>query len=74
MRYLIPLLAVILVAIIFPTHPLAWVAYSLLALYSVFTATGLLRKSSPRVRRQVLIASSCALFVALGIGAFIYFR
>ena len=74
MRYIIPLFAVILVAIIFPNNSLALVAYISIALYSVFLATSLFRKASPQMRRQALVASSVALFAALGIGAFFYVR
>lgn len=74
MRYIIPLFAVILVAFIFPNNPLALVAYIAIALYSLFLTTSLYRKASPPKRRQILIASSFASFVALGIGAFFYFR
>lgn len=74
MRYFIPLFAVILVASIFPNNSLSLVAYIAIALYSVFLATSLIRKAAPPMRRQALIASSFALFVALGVGAFFYFR
>ena len=74
MRYLIPALAVILVATIFPNNSLSLVAYIAIVLYSVFLSTSLFRKMSPPMRRQALIVSSFALFAALAIGAFFYFR
>lgn len=74
MRYLIPLLAVILVATIFPNNSIALAAYIAIALYSAFLASSLFRKASPPMRRQALIASSFGLFLALGIGVFLYFR
>ncbi len=74
MRYVIPSFAVILVAFIFPNSPLALVAYIAIAVYSLFLTANLYRKASPPMRRQFLLASSSASFIALGIGAFFYFR
>ena len=74
MRYFIPSFAIILIATIFPNNSLSLVAYIAIALYSVFLTASLVRKASPPKRRQILIASFSALFVALGIGAFFYFR
>jgi hypothetical protein len=74
MRYIIPSFAVIFVAFIFPNNPLALAAYIAIALYSLFLITSPFRKASPPMRRQILIASSFSFFVALGIGAFLYFR
>lgn len=74
MRYFVPLFAMILIATIFPNNPLSLVAYIAIALYSGFLTTSLFRKASPPMQRQILIASFSALFGALGIGAFFYFR
>jgi len=74
MRYIIPLFAVILVAFIFPNNPFALAAYLAIALYSLFLTASLVRKASPPMRRQILIASSFASLIALGIGAFFYLR
>ena len=74
MRYIIPSFAVILVAFIFPNNRLALVAYIAIGLYSLFLTKSLFQKASPPIRRQILIASSLALFVALGVVALFYFR
>ena len=74
MRYIVPSLAIILVACFFPTHPMAMVAYIAISLYSIFLIAGLFRKAPPEMKRHALIAASCAVLMALGIGAFFYFR
>ena len=74
MRYTIPLFSVIVVASTFPNNPLAMVAYIAIALYSVFLAANLFRRTSPPMMRQALIASSFALIVAIGTCAFFYLR
>lgn len=74
MRYFILLFAVVIVASIFPNNFLSVLAYVAIALYSVFLATSLIQKAAPQMRRQTLITSSVAVFVALGAGAFFYFR
>ena len=67
MRYLIPPLAVVLVAITLPNDPIALVVYLAIASYSVFLATNLFQNASAPMRRQVLIGSGIALFLVLGI-------
>ena len=74
MRYIVPSLAIILVAYFLPNNSLALGAYIMISLYSVFLMTGLFRKAPPEMKRQALIAASCAVFIALGIGAIFYFR
>ena len=74
MRYFVPSLAIILVACLFPTHPWAMVVYVAISLYSIFLIADLYRKASPETKTQALIAGSCAVLMALGIGAFLYLR
>jgi hypothetical protein len=74
MRYIVPLFAVILVASIFPNNSFSLLAYIAIAFYSVFLTSGLFRNASPIKRRQILIVSSGAFIVALGIGALFYLR
>lgn len=74
MRYLIPPLAVVLVAITLPNDPIALVVYLAIASYSVFLATNLFQRASAPMRRQVLIGSGVSLFLALGIAVFLRFH
>ena len=74
MRHFIPLIAVTFVAFFFPTHPLAMVAYVAMSLYSIFLIAGLFRQLPPEVKSQALMAATIAILMALGIGAFLYFR
>ena len=46
MLYLVPLLAVILVAVAFPNEPIASAAYVVIALYAAFLTARLIRKAS----------------------------
>lgn len=69
------LLAVItLVACLLPQNNFTLAAYIGIGLYSVLMTVGLHRKASPQMRRQILMASSGAVFMALGVGVFFYLR
>ena len=69
------LLAVItLMACLLPQNNFTLLAYLGIGLYSIFVTVGMYRKASPQIRRQILIASSGAVFMALGVGVFFYLR
>ncbi len=76
MRYLLPPLAIlpgcaiILMASLFPDSSSALPVYIGIGLYSILMTVFLLRKATPEVKRQILIASSGAVFMALGAGVF----
>lgn len=72
--YIFLLSVVTLVASLFPNHPLSLVVYLGATLYAVVSAVGTVRKATPSVQRDALLASSGVLLVALGVGAFLYFR
>ena len=74
MRFLLPLIAVILIATLFPNNPLSLVAYVLLALSSLLLAASQLRKTSPPRRRQIVLTFSLAVVVILGIGVWLSLR
>jgi hypothetical protein len=71
---ILPGCAIILIASIFPQNNFALLAYIGIGLYSILMTVGLLRKASPQMQRQVLIASSGAVLTAVGVGVFFYLR
>jgi hypothetical protein len=71
---ILPGCAIILIASIFPQNNFALLAYIGIGLYSILMTVCLLRKATPQVKRQVLIASSGAVLTALGVGVFFYLR
>jgi hypothetical protein len=74
MLYVFLLAVVTLIACLLPQNNVTLLAYVGIGVYSILMAVGMLRKASPEVRRSMLIASSGAVLVALGVGAFVWLR
>jgi len=74
MLYFFLLAVVTLMACLLPQNNFTLLAYVGIGVYSILMAVGMLRKASPEVRRSTLIASSGAVLVALGVGAFFLLR
>ncbi len=71
---ILPGCAIILIACLFPNSSFALPAYIGIALYSIFLTVSLMRKTTPQVKRQILISSVVSVGVALGGGVFFYLR
>ena len=71
---ILPGCAIILVASIFPQNDFALLAYIGIGLYSILMMVALLRKATPEVKRQILMAASGAVLTAVAVGLFLYIR
>ncbi|MFM2169655.1 MAG: hypothetical protein RIS79_4026 [Verrucomicrobiota bacterium] len=80
MRYILPPLAIlppcaiILMSSLFPNSSFALSVYIGIALYSILMTVVLLRKATPQVKQQILMAASGAVLTAVGVGVFFYLR
>jgi hypothetical protein len=71
---LLPSCVIILTSSLFPQSSFALPIYIGIILYSILMTVGMCQKSAPKLKRQILLAATGAIFTVVGVGVFFFLR